>query len=191
MKLLTVLQNRTLSKVGSSKIVPFDVRVISATNQDVYQMAEDGTFRQDLLYRVNTVEIELPPLRERTGDVKHLTRHFLNQYSEKYQKTGLEIDDKAMRTLSDYPWPGNIRELQHAVERAVIMSTTRSLRSEDFLMPSKRKISSTSSLKVEDVEKHTIERAISKFDGNLSKAANELGIGRTTLYRKMKKYNLD
>ncbi len=189
-KLLSVLQNKVVNPVGSSKSIPFDVRIVSATNQPLYEMIEEGTFRQDLLYRINTVELEVPPLRERVEDIPTLANHFLRQFSDKYQKPGMKMDDNAMKSLTKYPWPGNIRELQHAMERAIIMSNDRLLKSGDFLMPKKGKSSTTNSLKVEDVEKQAIQKAIERFDGNLSKASEELGIGRTTLYRKMKKYGL-
>ncbi len=190
-KLLSVLQNSTVCRVGSSKVVPFDVRVVSATNMPIYDMINSGEFRQDLLYRINTVEIEIPALRERKEDILTLANHFLDQYTGKYQKPGMTIDPKAVRQLETYPWPGNIRELQHAIERAVIMSRSRLLTANDFLMPKKVVTPKESSLKVEDVEKNTIQQAISKHEGNLSKASEELGIGRTTLYRKMKKYGID
>ena len=189
-KLLTVLQNKQVSRVGSSKIYPFDVRIVSATNQPLMDMVADGSFRLDLLYRINTVEIELPPLRERIGDIPLLVDHYMGVYAAKYQKPGMRIDQAALKQLSGYPWPGNIRELQHAVERAVIMSNERTLKTEDLLMPKATPSTPSHSLKVEDVEKEAIQKAINRYDGNLSKAAQELGIGRTTLYRKMKKYGL-
>lgn len=189
-KLLTVLQNKTVNRVGSSKIYPFDVRIVSATNQPLMDMVADGSFRLDLLYRINTVEIELPPLRERKEDIPLLVEHYLGVYASKYQKLGMRIDPSVLKQLMAYPWPGNIRELQHAVERAVIMSSERTLKSGDFLMPKVSHSPSVNSLKVEDVEKDAIRKAIERFDGNLSKASEELGIGRTTLYRKMKKYGL-
>ncbi len=189
-KLLTVLQNKTVNRVGSSKLLPFDVRIVSATNQPLMEMVADGSFRLDLLYRINTVEIELPPLRERKEDIPLLVDHYLGVYASKYQKPGIRIDSSAMKQLNAYPWPGNIRELQHAVERAVIMSGERTLKSSDFLMPKVNHTPSINSLKVEDVEKEAIRKAIERFEGNLSKASEELGIGRTTLYRKMKKYGL-
>ncbi len=189
-KLLTVLQNKTVNRVGSSKLYPFDVRVVSATNQPLMDMVADGSFRLDLLYRINTVEIELPPLRERKEDIPLLIEHYLSVYASKYQKLGMRIDPSVLKQLMAYPWPGNIRELQHAVERAVIMSSERTLKSGDFLMPKVSHSPGVNSLKVEDVEKEAIRKAIERFEGNLSKASEELGIGRTTLYRKMKKYGL-
>ncbi|MEQ8241476.1 MAG: sigma-54 dependent transcriptional regulator [Cyclobacteriaceae bacterium] len=192
MKLLSVLQNRWLNRVGSSRSVPFDIRLISATNRPINDMVAASTFRQDLLYRINTVELELPPLRERREDIPLLVGHYLTVYSEKYNKQGMTVDERAFKKLGLYPWPGNIRELQHAVERAVIMSEGNKINAENILPASKRVAPKTSnSVKVEDVEKNAIQRAIEMCGGNLSQAAEELGIGRTTLYRKMKKYGLD
>lgn len=192
MKLLSVLQNRWVNRVGSSKPVPFDVRLISATNRPLYDMVAAQTFRQDLIYRINTVEIELPPLRERREDIPLLVDHYLTIYGDKYNKKGIRIDERASKKLSVYPWPGNIRELQHAIERAVIMSEGIKINADNVLPISKREISNTkNSVKVKDVEKEAISKAIEMCGGNLSNAAEELGIGRTTLYRKMKKYGLD
>jgi DNA-binding NtrC family response regulator len=189
-KLLSVLQNQVINKVGSSKERKIDVRIISATNQNIAEMVDTGEFRQDLLYRINTVELEIPPLRERPDDIPVLTRHFLKKYSEKYQRPGLKIDSSVMKQLSQYDWPGNVRELQHAVERAVIMSRNRELETADFIIKKQSKKVSNQSLKVEDVEKNTILKALEAAGGNMSRASEELGIGRTTLYRKMKKYGI-
>ena len=189
-KLLSVLQNRQFTPVGSSKAIDFDTRVISATNQSLYDMVSDGDFRQDLLYRINVVEIELPPLRERREDIPLLANHYLATYAQKYQRPGLKIEDRCLSQLGSYPWPGNIRELQHAVERAVIMAPGRVLKSDDFLLPKTTRVVSQNSLNMEDVEKEAILKAIEKYEGNLSKASEELGMGRTTLYRKIKKYGL-
>ncbi len=189
-KMLSALQNRSVNRVGSNKPIPFDVRLISATNQPLYEMVRSGTFRQDLLYRINTVEIELPPLRERKEDIRLLVDHYLQLYSERYHKHGLKTDEKTMRQMEAYPWPGNIRELQHAVERAVIMTDNLSITGE-LMLPAKRTpLADKNSLRVEDVERDTMIKAIEKHSGNMSKAAEELGMGRTTLYRKMKKYGL-
>ena len=189
-KMLSVLQNKMVTRVGASRPVPFDVRIISATNQPLYDMVDSGGFRQDLLYRINTVEIELPPLRERKEDIGLLADHFLKMYGERYQKSGLKMEDRTRKQLLNYTWPGNIRELQHAIERAVIMSEGGSISAEDVLPSRKEKARPSQSLKVEDVERHAMVKAIEKSGGNLSQAAEELGIGRTTLYRKMKKYGI-
>lgn len=189
-KLLSVLQNQEFSKVGSSIPLPTDVRLISATNQPLLRFIEGGKFRQDLLYRINTVELELPPLRERVEDIPLLIQYYLKQYSERYQKHGLKIADVEIRNLLKYSWPGNIRELQHAIERAVIL-VEKSVITADQILPVKRSQSiNQGSLKVEDVEKSTMLKALEKHGGNMSKAADELGIGRTTLYRKLKKYGV-
>ena len=189
-KLLTVLQNQIVSRVGSNKEIPFDVRLICATNMPIKEMVQTGEFRQDLLYRINTVELEIPPLRKRKEDISLIADHYLKIYGKKYLKNGLKIDDEAMMDLVDYGWPGNIRELQHAVERAVIMANGAVLTKDDFLLPKRALQVDKDSLKVVDLEKQAIFDAIEKFPGNLSKAATELGIGRTTLYRKMKKYDI-
>ena len=189
-KLLSVLQNRQFTPLGSSKSYDFDTRVISATNQPLYEMVSNGDFRQDLLYRINVVEIELPPLRNPKEDIPLLANHYLDIYAQKYQRPGLKIEDRCLSQLSGYPWPGNIRELQHAVERAVIMASSRVLKSDDFLLSKPTRAVPKDSLNMEDVEKEAILKAIEKYDGNLSKASEELGMGRTTLYRKIKKYGL-
>ncbi|MFT4737016.1 MAG: two-component system response regulator HydG [Paraglaciecola sp.] len=190
-KLLSVLQNKVIQRIGSNKTIPVDVRIISATNSDLMDSIERGFFRQDLLYRINTVEINLPSLRERVEDIALLATHYLHQYSNKYQKPGLKLHEKTMKQLQAYPWPGNVRELQHAIERAVIMGQNRILQPEDFLLPKKTMKATTQSLSVEDAEKQAIETALIASEHNLSKAAQSLGIGRTTLYRKMKKYGMD
>jgi len=191
-KLLTALQSRQITRVGSNKYIPVDIRLICATNQPVYSMLTDHTFRQDLLYRINTVEIKLPPLRERTEDIPVLAAHFLHMYTQKYRKTGMKIGRDALKQLQQYLWPGNIRELQHAVERAVIMSDSLELKSLDFLfpVPSKKAEQKQESYNLEEIEKKAIRDAIKKCKGNLTSAATELGFGRSTLYRKMEKYGL-
>ncbi len=190
-KLLTVLQNREVFRVGGSKPIPVDIRLICATNSPIEELANAGDFRVDLLYRINTVTLELPPLRKRIEDIQPMLTHFLKQYGEKYEKNNLEISEDAMEKLKEYPWPGNVRELQNAVERAVIMSDTNILEATDFLLSKTIKpIQDSKSFNVEDVEKQTIISALDETNGKLSEAANILGIGRTTLYRKMKKYGL-
>ncbi len=188
-KLLSALQNRQITRIGSNKPIPFDARVISATNQPLYEMVNQHVFRQDLLYRINTVEIELPPLRERKEDIAMLVKHYLKIYGDKYAKPKLQLDERALGQLMNYPWPGNIRELQHAVERAVIMTEDSTIKA-THILPVRKEKAALTSLKVEDVEKSAISKAIERCSGNLSQAADELGIGRTTLYRKMKKYGL-
>lgn len=194
-KLLTALQSREVVRVGTNKPIPVNIRLICATNMPLYNMVRENTFRQDLLYRVNTVEIHLPPLRERDDDIPLLAQHYLNIYAEKYQKGMMQLAGETLVKLQQYHWPGNIRELQHALERSVIMSESNVLQPSDFLLqepgqsPSiEQHVSST--LNLEDVERSAIRNAILKHNGNLSRAAKELGLGRTTLYRKMSKYGL-
>lgn len=194
-KLLTALQSRQVVRVGTNQPITVDIRLICATNMPLYQMVHENSFRQDLLYRINTVELKLPSLRERTGDIPLLSRHYLHLYARKYQKGEMEIAPSTMEKLQNYNWPGNIRELQHALERAVIMSDSNHLQPEDFLLQ-EQVITQTGesqekeSLNLEEVERTAIRDAILKHGGNLSRAAKELGLGRTTLYRKMSKYGL-
>lgn len=192
-KLLSVLQNRTVNRVGSGKTIPVDIRLVCATNKPIYEMSESEEFRQDLLYRINTIEIELPPLRDRHEDIDSLVKHFLKLYGEKYGKPERRINSATLKKLQSYPWPGNVRELQHAVERAIIMSNTDILEPEDFLIKKaahKSGTNLTQSLNVEEIEKDAIRRAMDKNNGNLTNAAKELGMGRSTLYRKMEKYGI-
>jgi len=189
-KLLSVLQSRTLSKVGSNKIIDLDVRIICATNSPIYDAVMKGVFRQDLFYRIKTVEIKLPPLRERKEDIPLLVNHYLQEFSKRYNKV-LDVDDALLLQLSKYHWPGNIRELQHAVERAVILSKQSLLTVTDFqLSQTLVPIEAEKTLNLTSVEKEVIRQAVMKSNGNLTLAAEELGIGRTTLYRKMDEYGL-
>jgi len=193
-KLLTVLQNREIVRLGANKPVPIDVRLICATNMPIAEMVTRQEFRQDLLYRINTVELHLPPLRERPGDIPLLVDHFLGIYGHKYKKLGHQVGRAAMDRLQTHTWPGNVRELQHAVERALIMGEETTLRPEDFLL-SGGKVGTEESLafdeyNLEEVEKQVIELALRKHQGNVSHAARELGLTRTSLYRRMEKYGL-
>lgn len=193
-KLLTALQQREIVRVGANRPVRIDIRLICATNRDIYEMVARNTFRQDLLYRINTVEINLPPLRERKEDIPLLADHYLKQYAGKYQKERLQISQNTLDKLVAYDWPGNIRELQHAVERAVIMCNNHRLLPSDFLLKSAeagRQKSLPDTLNIELLEKNAIETAIALAEGNLTRASEELGIGRTTLYRKMRRYGID
>ncbi len=191
-KLLTVIQNRVLYKIGSNKPVHFDVRLICATNKPIYQMVASDDFRQDLLYRINTVEINLPPLRQRIEDIPTLVKHFHDSFKIKYGKQNQIVSDSAIKKLQLYHWPGNIRELQHVVERAVIMSSSNELTSSSFLLKSESELSYEleENSSMEDVEIKAIKNALVKTKGNLSNAAEALKIGRSTLYRKMKKYGI-
>jgi DNA-binding NtrC family response regulator len=193
-KILTAIQNKEIVRIGSNKPVPVDVRLISATNMPLYQMAESYQFRQDLLYRINTVEITLPPLRERREDIGLISEYYLKLFSEQYCRPGIAITEATLQKLKEYHWPGNIRELAHALERAVILCKTETLNPEDFVFKAKS-IPVTpvdeSSFRVEDYEKKAISAALSKHNGNLSKAAEEIGIARSTLYRKIARFGMD
>lgn len=192
-KILSAIQNMQINRVGSSHVIDLDIRLICATNTNLLQAVDEGNFRQDLLYRINTVEINVPPLRERGKDIPFLINHFLKVYSRKYQKSNMKIREHEMEKLIDYPWPGNVRELQHAVERAVILSNSSTLISTDFIPNSKDTHytgKKDESLDMRSVEEYAIRKALSRTNGNLTLTAKELGMGRTTLYRKMKKYNL-
>jgi DNA-binding NtrC family response regulator len=192
-KLLTVLQSRKLTRVGSSTSIEVDFRLISATNMSLPEMVERGEFREDLFYRINTIEIPLPPLRERGDDIPLLVHHFLDGYARKYGKNVGAIGAQAMNRLRSYDWPGNVRELQHAVERAVIMSSSASLGSRDFLLPSttrKRNVLPLDTFNLEEVEEVVIRNAMARFGGNISRVARELGVSRPALYRKLSLYDL-
>lgn len=190
MKLLSVLQSRTVSKVGSNKLIELNVRIICATNSPLYESVISGAFRQDLFYRIKTVEITLPPLRERKEDIPLLVNHYLEEFGKRYHKV-CGVDTSLLTRLTRYHWPGNIRELQHAVERAVILSQQPILTNSDFqLSPSPESGEFEKTLNLTTVEKEVIRKAVIKNNGNLTLAAEELGIGRTTLYRKMEEYGL-
>jgi two-component system, NtrC family, response regulator HydG len=191
-KLLTVIQNRILYKIGSNKPVNFDVRLICATNKPIYQMVASDDFRQDLLYRINTVEINLPPLRQRIEDIPILVKHFHDSFKFKYGKQNQLVSDSAIKKLQLYHWPGNIRELQHVVERAVIMSSSDDLTASSFLLKSESELNYEleENSSMEDIEIKAIKNALVQTKGNLSNAAEALKIGRSTLYRKMKKYGI-
>ncbi|MBX2942531.1 MAG: sigma-54-dependent Fis family transcriptional regulator [Cyclobacteriaceae bacterium] len=188
-KLLTVLQNRIITPVGSNKQIPIDIRLISATNEHIRELVAQEEFREDLLYRINTVEIIVPPLRERLDDIPLLLNHFCSIYNKRYSKS-LGIDPRLIQILESYAWPGNIREFQHAVERAVILCEGKNITAMDFQFPDQRRVDFSNLTNLSDVERKAIEDTIHKNKGNLSKAAKELGLGRTTLYRKIEKYGL-
>jgi len=191
-KLLTILQNNIVTRIGSNTPTPVDVRIICATNKPIYEMVEEGGFRQDLLYRINTVEITLPLLRERVEDIPLLAFNYLDEFKNKYEKPGLQIGEDALEKLSGYHWPGNIRELQHAIERAVIMSDQDVLSPEDFILQNRERSMDVNlpSGKIDDIEKAAIARALNKGYKSMDKVAEEVGLSRSTLYRKMKKFGL-
>ena len=187
-KILAAIQNRQVSRIGSNQTVPVDIRLICATNKNLEHMVQEGLFREDLLYRINTIQIEVPPLRNRGNDVLVLAEFFLKKYSSKYNKPSLKINQQAQDKLLKYSWPGNIRELQHTIEKAVILSESNLLKPEDFFMrPQQSGKNMTSESTLEEMEKLMINKAIDKNNGNLSAAADQLGITRQTLYNKMKK----
>jgi len=188
-KMLTAIEKRMISRLGSNHAIPVDVRLICATNSDIYHEVENGNFRQDLLYRINTIELRVPPLRERDDDVFLLAEHFIRKFNGKYKKQIKGLTSDAKTKLKNYNWPGNVRELQNAVERAVILSQGNKLSAMDFILQpaeSKRK-KETESLNLEQIEQEAIEKALERSHGSLNKAAELLGITRFTLYRKIKR----
>ncbi len=191
-KLLTVLQNRTVTRVGANRSRPVNVRVLTATNQNLFEGVKNRTFRQDLLYRINTIEIQLPPLRERTDDIEPLALHFLKDFAKKYKRPVTGLSAALLKEMHRYPWPGNIRELQHAVERAVIMSNTEKLQPEDFFFRESGQNNEMElpTMNLDDMEKQLIMRALQKYHGNITEAATELGLTRASLYRRLEKYQL-
>ncbi len=192
-KLLAVLQNREVIRLGSNAPRPVDIRLVAATNMPINRMVADREFRQDLLYRINTVEVHLPPLRERREDVPLLVEHFLRIHGRKYHKPIEGIAPAAARLLERYAWPGNVRELQHALERAVIMSSSPILQPQDFFLPSREGNGDELAIQdynLEQVEKLVVLKALKKHQGNVSRAAVELGLTRASLYRRMQKYGL-
>jgi two-component system, NtrC family, response regulator HydG len=194
-KLLTVLQNREVTRLGTNAPISIDIRLISATNAPIKEMASQNQYRKDLIYRLNTIEITLPPLRMRGNDVVLLAEYFMKSYGEKYHKNLVEIDEKAKVKLRQYAFPGNIRELQHSIERAVIMADNQALTARDLdlnssietpvMMPQE-----STTLRIDEIEKSTILKAIERHDGNITKAARELGLTRTALYRRLGKYDI-
>lgn len=191
-KLLTVLQQRKIQRVGSNKEISVDFRLICATNMPLYEMIYEKKFRQDLLYRINTVEIRVPPLRERQEDMDLLVQHFLEMYGKKYKRQGIKMDKAIFTKLKKYPWPGNIRELQHAIERAVILTDGKVIHSADLLInniPAKSQ-EPRQQLTMDEMEKSFVIESLDKHEGNVSKTARSLGMTRTALYRRMKKYKI-
>lgn len=192
-KLLTTLENRQVTPVGSNSPRSVDIRLVSATNRPIHRRVNEGNFRQDLLYRINTVEIHLPPLRDRGQDIPLLVAHFLEKYCQKYSKQINQVSPAAGRMMQRYDWPGNVRELRHTVERAVIMNTSGTLQPEDLSLSFDN--STDRSIQFEDfnleqVEKTVISKALDKHHRNVSQAASELGLTRASLYRRMEKYGL-
>ncbi|RXG31455.1 sigma-54-dependent transcriptional regulator [Leeuwenhoekiella palythoae] len=193
-RLLTVLQNRHVTPLGANKAIPVDIRLICATNLSLKDLADENTFRKDLIYRINTVDLIIPPLRERQSDLSLLAHYFVKLYAEKYDKASFELDPGFIKKLKEHPFPGNVRELQYALERAVIMAEGGILHAEDLAFsPIEQQPETELKLKttnLDAVEKNTILKVIEKNKGNISKSAKELGITRTALYRRLNKYDL-
>ena len=192
-KLLTVLQSRKVTRVGAVTSKPIDIRLVCATNQSLDEMVASGDFRQDLLFRINTIEIQLPPLRHRQEDIPLLVEHFVKMYSRKYKKEPKTLSEQTLNKLQQYRWPGNVRELQHSVERAMILSDSQELMPEDFLLVKDQQAAEQVHIEdynLEEVEKMVLRKAMKKHGGNITKAADELGLTRASLYRRLEKYGL-
>jgi transcriptional regulator with PAS, ATPase and Fis domain len=186
-KLLNVLQSRKVIRVGSNRETQIDIRLICATNRDLMKMVSEGRFREDLLYRINTIMIEVPPLRDRVDDIPILANHFLRSYCEKYNKEHMRINTHALEKLANYSWPGNVRELQHSIEKAVIMSESAVLLPSDFDFRQSPKISHQQEMTLAEMEKKMILESLKRHGNNLSVVAAKLGITRQTLYNKLRK----
>ena len=191
-KLLTVLQQRKVSRVGSNRQTNIDIRLIAATNMPLYDMVKEGTFRQDLLYRINTVELRMPSLEERKDDIELLAKHFISVFGKKYKKESIRIDASTINKLKRYHWPGNIREFEHAIERAIILTDDNKLSPNDFMLQTSAKASADEdeTLNITEMEKRLILKALDKHSGNVTRAAKELGLDRLALYRRLQKYGL-
>lgn len=187
-KLLAAIENRQISRVGSNQLIPIDIRLICATNKSLENMVKEGLFREDLLYRINTIQIELPPLRERGNDIIILSEFFLRKYTRKYNKPEMRINQHAIDKLMEYTWPGNIRELQNTIEKAVILSESSVIKPEDLYLRPAPEIKNLDSITtLEEMEERMIQLALGKNNGNFTAAAEQLGITRQTLYNRIKK----
>ena len=187
-KLLAAIENRQITRLGSNQQIPVDIRLICATNRNLESLVKDGLFREDLLYRINTIQIELPPLRERGNDIIILAEFFLKKYTFKYKKHDIRINRQAIDKLLSYEWPGNIRELQHTIEKAVILSESSVLKPEDLYLKSPFPVNSTNSfITLDEMESKMIRQALEKNNGNFTAAAEQLGITRQTLYNRLKR----
>ena len=187
-KLLSVIENRQFSRIGSNQLIPTDIRLICATNKNIENMVHEGLFREDLLYRINTIQVELPPLRDRGNDIFTLAEFFLKKYTNKYNKPNLKINQQAHDKLLRYSWPGNIRELQHTIEKAVILSESNIIKPEDLYLRTGSPVNFNSSVStLEEMEKKMIQLALEKNNGNFTAAAEQLGITRQTLYNRIKR----
>jgi len=191
-KILAALQNRTVTRLGSNVSIPIDVRLISATNAALREMIAEGRFREDLYYRLNTITIEVPPLRERGPDVELFARHFLQIYSEKYHKPGLKISPEALKAISSYQWPGNVRELQHCMERAVIMADRDRIDKQNLALNlAGSNVPAAAFQTLDEMEKQMIVTSLEREGGKIKAVAEKLGITRQTLYNKIRKYGID
>lgn len=193
-KLLTVLQNRYITRLGSNQPVPINIRLICATNLPLSELANEARFRKDLIYRINTVEITVPPLRKREEDILLLAKHFIKIYANKYMRSAISFDEPAIQKLMQYHYPGNVRELQYTIERAIIMSDGNTLQAKDLIFSPIESAPESSKeideLNLSSIEKNTILKVIEKHNGNITKAAKELGLTRTALYRRLSKYDI-
>jgi len=192
-KILNTLQERHIIPLGSNKIIPVNVRLICATNKNLEKMVLEGLFRQDLLFRINTIQIDLPPLRDRGTDIDLMAGYFLDKYSVKYNRGQMSLTKEAMTSLKNYPWPGNIRELEHSIEKAVILTEGNTVKAEDLFLkkiPFPQSLVTDTPLSFDEYEKDILRKSLLRNMGNLASAARELGITRQTIYNKMKKYGL-
>lgn len=191
-KILAALQNRTVTPLGSNQSIPINARLISATNADLRELIDQGSFREDLFYRLNTITIHVPPLRERGKDIELLAEHFLQLYSEKYHRGSMRLGAEALKALFKYSWPGNVRELQHAMERAVIMTDGKVIQASHLALSQAATVAGSASFQtLEEMEKQMIERKLRSEAGNIKLVAEKLGISRQTLYNKIRKYDID
>ena len=189
-KILRVLQDRSVCRVGSNRQTKINIRLITATNSDILRMVKDGRFREDLLYRINTIMIEVPPLRDRVDDIPILAKHFLRDYSSRYGRGEMRLSIQALEKLATYDWPGNVRELQHAIEKAVILSESPVLKPSDFMFNPAPARSSHAEMTLEEMERKFIAESLMRHNGNITATAGKLGITRQTLYNKMNSYGL-
>lgn len=189
-KLLAALQNREVTRLGSNRKIPVDIRLISATNKNIEEMVKIESFREDLLYRINTIHIEIPPLRERKEDILSLTDFFLKKYTRQYTRPGLTIQEQAILKLQEYEWPGNIRELQHVVEKAVILCEGDEIKAKNIFLKQGKSKTYTENPNLTEIEKQVIESTIARNNGNMRASAGQLGISRQTLYNKLRRFKL-
>jgi len=190
-KILSAIQNRVITKVGSNQEIPLDFRLISATNNNLKSMIEKNLFREDLYFRLKTIEIAIPPLRERSGDINLIADHFFRKFGAKYRKDPLKIENDVYTVLNKHPWPGNIRELKHTIESTVIMCDSHTIKPSDLnLNTSSQKSKNEAVFSLEIIEREAVRNALERSEGNISEAAKLLDISRTTLYSKIKKHDL-